>query len=283
MRQIVIAAAVSCASACGQTATATDVFTKAPPEIDEALRERIAGFYQKHVEGKFRAAEQYVAADSLDLFYEADKARYISFEIVKIEYSDNFTKALVVTAVEIDWRTARMGVMRVKPPITTSWKLDDGKWSWFTVPRKDWDSPWGKMNPGSTDANNPAGAMVAAFKGVTAESIQARVLLSKQIVELSSFEKSKDTVEVTNGMDGDISLRLDSVSMPGLSVASDTKVLKGGQVARLTFTYDPPVKEAKPATTATLYIEPTGQTMPMRIQFALSKEMQEQLKKANIK
>ena len=64
--------------------------------VDEALRARIGKFYQAHVDGKFRSAEQYVAEDSKDFFFEMEKQRYLSFREPEISYSDHFTKAKVI-------------------------------------------------------------------------------------------------------------------------------------------------------------------------------------------
>ncbi|MBM3775494.1 MAG: hypothetical protein FJW37_10065, partial [Acidobacteria bacterium] len=44
----------------------SDLFEKAPPEIDRALRERAARFYQAHVDGQFRKAEALIVEDSKD-------------------------------------------------------------------------------------------------------------------------------------------------------------------------------------------------------------------------
>lgn len=41
-----------------------DLFEKAPPNVDEALRARITEFYQYFVDGKFRDADGLVADDS---------------------------------------------------------------------------------------------------------------------------------------------------------------------------------------------------------------------------
>ena len=78
-----------------------DLFTKAPPAIDEALRDRISKFFQCQVDGKPRQAEQYVAEESKDYYYEMQKPRYLSFEIRNISYSDEFTKAKAMIAVEM--------------------------------------------------------------------------------------------------------------------------------------------------------------------------------------
>src|SRR3954468_23727332 len=79
---------------CGLHAqTATNPFDKAPPEVDAALRERIAKFYQAHVDKKPRLADQYVAEETKDFFFATSKPAYLSFHIDSIFYSDNFTKA----------------------------------------------------------------------------------------------------------------------------------------------------------------------------------------------
>src|SRR5260370_17579573 len=69
-----------------------DLLDKAPPDVEEALRARITAFYQAHVDKKFRQADEYVAADTKDFYYEANKPAYLALEIGKITYSDNFTK-----------------------------------------------------------------------------------------------------------------------------------------------------------------------------------------------
>src|SRR5690348_7261241 len=79
--------------ACLFAQEATDLFQKAPPAVDEALRARIKEFFQFHVDSKFRQAEALVAEDSKDFFYSANKPKYLGFEIKNIAYNDDFTKA----------------------------------------------------------------------------------------------------------------------------------------------------------------------------------------------
>src|SRR5688572_16111719 len=112
MRVTIATLILACAPAFAESPTA--VFDKAPPQVENALRERIAKFFEAHISGKFRLAEQVVHDDSQDIFYNSQKQKFISYEIVKIDYSENFTKATVVTAVEMDWHTARLGKIRVK-------------------------------------------------------------------------------------------------------------------------------------------------------------------------
>ena len=72
MRKWMLAAFVSCAVVAAQTKP-TDIFEKAPPEVDNALRERVSKFFQAHVDGKFRLAEEVIAEDSKDFFYNMEK------------------------------------------------------------------------------------------------------------------------------------------------------------------------------------------------------------------
>src|SRR6187401_2055965 len=70
-----------------------DLFHKPPAGVDEALRARINEFYRHHVKQQFRQAEALVAEDTKDFFYSHNKPQYLSFEISRIEYSKDFTKA----------------------------------------------------------------------------------------------------------------------------------------------------------------------------------------------
>jgi len=68
-----------------------DVFNKPPADVDEALRSRIAKFYQAHVDKKFRQADEYVAEDTKDFYYQANKPAYLEFHIDNVLYQVNFT------------------------------------------------------------------------------------------------------------------------------------------------------------------------------------------------
>ena len=119
----------------------SDVFDKAPPAIDDALRERVSAFYQAHVDAKFRQADQYVDEDSKDVFFAADKPHFLGFQISKINYSDNFTKATVITAckTEMFFHGRKMPVTM---PAVTHWKIDNGEWFWYYVQPTEMASPW---------------------------------------------------------------------------------------------------------------------------------------------
>src|ERR1035438_7631535 len=78
-----------------------DPFQPRPPkEVDAALRARVQEFFDLHVKGQFRKAEELVAGDTKDFFYSGNKPKYVSFEISRIDYSADFTRAKVLVMCE---------------------------------------------------------------------------------------------------------------------------------------------------------------------------------------
>lgn len=253
----------------------TDVFDKAPPEIDNALRERVGRFFQAHVDKKFRLAEEVIAEDSKDFFYLMEKQHYRSYEIVRINYSENFTKATVITGVEVEWRSPRIGVMIVKPPLTSLWRQENGQWFWYVVPQKDWDTPWGRMKPGPDDQNK----LKKMFTGVDVATVKSQVSIDKTQMRLSSYESSKGEAVISNSMPGDIKLRLEAPPRKGLQVKLDKEVLKTGEQAKVLVQYDPLTKEPKPAGEVAVHIQPTGQVMRIALTFDIPPELKKLLPK----
>ena len=99
-----------------------------------------------------------MADDAQDDFIGASKDVYKSCEIAKINYSDNFTKASVVTACkgELRWRTESMPATL---PLSSNWKLVDGQWFWYVVKRDKVITPFGvssvTVNTGDGPKNLP--------------------------------------------------------------------------------------------------------------------------------
>jgi hypothetical protein len=240
----------------------TDLFEKAPPEVDEALRARVSKFYQAHVDGKFRLAEQEIAEDSKDFFYNMEKTRYLGFEILKIKYEENFTKATVVVGVEIDWKNPRTGTIRVKPPVTSLWKIENGEWCWYIVESKDWKTPYGTMTPG------PKGKTVLdTFKAPDSLAVTSGVRLAKNEIKLSAAEKSSGETSITNSLPGQVQLELGVPAVPGLTVTLDKKVLRKGETAKVMFLYEPNEKIPKGSMLAHVLVQPTNQDLGIRIFF----------------
>jgi hypothetical protein len=242
-----------------------ELFEKAPPSVDEALRARISKFYQAHVDGKFRLADEVVAEDSKDAFFEANKTRCYTFEIVKINYSESFTRATAVVTCEMDFVMPGAGKLRVKAPRVTLWKLAGGQWWWHIVPTDTYDSPFGKMHPGP---EGKASAPVNPQAGPSLAAIMSMVKASKSEVRLSSDKPGSDEVILTSTMPGTVSLVLQYASMPGLDIQLDRKELKTGETARVSARWAPKDKVPPPSLMAQILVQPTGQVVSIRVSFA---------------
>src|SRR5215469_10711354 len=135
---------------CAMAALAQDTpppADKAPEETDKALRARIMEFYQYHIDKEFRKAEPLVAEDTKEFFYVQNKPHYLSCEIRRIDYSDNFTHAKATMVCE-----AMVPIPGftdpVKAPFPSTWKIENGKWCWYVDPELLNASPMGRMTPG---------------------------------------------------------------------------------------------------------------------------------------
>ena len=248
-----------------------DVFEQAPPHIDKALRERLDKFMQSHIAGNFRAAEEVVHDDSKDVFYNASKSKYIGYQVVKIIWSEEFTKAKVITQVEMDWVTSRMGKQRVKPPLTTLWKLDNGQWWWYALPEKDWKTPFGTMNPGP-DSKLPKGAVADVA------NLHSKVSVDRTEIRLKGTEPSQDSVTMRSDVLGPVNPTFSPGDLPaGLSIKFSPEVIDAGQSLTITFSYNPPDKAPKAPRVIELTVLPIVKQIPFRLTFELSEEQKKSL------
>jgi hypothetical protein len=251
---------------------------KAPPEVDEALRARVKQFYQAHVDGKFRIADQVVAEESKDFFFTMAKTKYNGFDIVKINYYQDFTRADVVVATKGTWYF-RGEKMPVTMPITSTWKLLDGQWFWYIVPTTEADTPFGKMHFDSGKAREPVAALPADPK-VLAEQILNAVKVEQTDIQLSSYEPRSIDVPIRNGVSGPVTLKVEfDNGFAGLSARLAQDKVPGGGSTKVTFACTPRDKQPKPTVTARIHVEPTGQVIPIRITFAIPPELEKLIPK----
>ena len=255
-----------------------DLFDKAPPEVDQALRERVGKFYQAHVNAKFRQADLVVAEDSKDEFFGMAKPVYKKFEVIKATYSEGFTKATVVTVVERDM-VLRGNTFPVKAPVTTTWKVIDGQWFWYVDPEaiKHSETPMGKMNAGPTDNTRPPG-MPADFsrmindptkRAELVESIRNKVSIDKTEVLLPLDKASSQTIEISNALEGPIQVEMEMLGkVPGLTAKLDkSEVAAGGKISvQVNFA---PGEEltSKPSAALTIHVVQTAQVFNVTIRF----------------
>lgn len=251
-----------------------DIFQQAPPDVDGALRDRVTKFYQAHVEGKFRQADQYVAEDSKDYFFEARKPRYKQFEFSRVTYSDNFTRAKVTVISETEILIP-IGGMKVpaKIPITSTWKLEKGLWYWYHPPEPQTVvTPFGVMKPGP----EPKGGAVLGEeglpkgplpKGQELAAVAQMIKVDKEAVQLAADSPGSVEVTFTNGMRGSVLLRVDGPQVDGLEVKLDHQQVNASETARITISYRPPAKGPKSPTVIRLHVDPLNDVIPIRVTF----------------
>jgi len=245
-----------------------DLFQQAPPDVDTALRERVTKFYQAHVDGKPRLADQYVAEDSKDYFFEAPKPRYKGFELSRILYSDNFTRAKVTVICGAEMLVP-IGGMRIpaKIPATTTWKLVNGLWFWYYQPTETIATPWGTMKQGK-DTKDVAGLPPPPLpQGKELEALQHMVHADKTRVQLAADVKSSAEVSIAHAMPGSVSLALVNPHVPGLHAKLDRGVLNVKQSARLSIWYIPPSQGPKPPATIEVHVAPLDLVIAIRVEF----------------
>ncbi len=267
------------------SAQSSDLFTKAPPDVDEALRARIATFYQAHVSGKYHEALKVVAEDALDDFMAAGKDQYKSCEIARINYLENFTRAEATVACkgELHWRAQHMPATM---PLSSSWKLVNGQWSWYLLKREAVQTPWGLSRSDPKAGENSQMPVIPPDPMALARDILQKVTLDKTDLTLKGYENSVDEVHIVNGMPGSIRVTVTFPSALGLTVKPDKLELKGGERATIVFAFSADdvkalceacFKPVKPSVTANIQIEPTNQSFPVKITFAIPPELQKLL------
>jgi hypothetical protein len=260
---------------------------QAPPEVDQELRARVNGFYQNFVVTAFspRKAEPFVAEDTKDYFYNAAKMQYLSYQIGKITYSDNFTKAVVVVIGKTE-RMIAAQKMVVDWPQDTHWKIEDGKWCWFYHPEDFPVTPMGGKNPPVlTGKETPTVGVIpksGSLKDIQAAGgavlKQQAMGVDKSTVTFSADQPASTEVVFTNGADGDIQIGLDGPVVRGLSAKLDKTTVPGHGTAILSLRYDPSDKsgskdvwEPKGNIPFRIFAEPFDRIFAVNVQFVPAK------------
>ena len=235
---------------------AGDAFNKPPADVDQALRARITEFFDLHVKGEFRKAEALVAEDTQDLYYSSSKTKYVSFEIGRIDYSENFTRAKSTVLCEQYIMLPGFLGKPMKIPIPSTWKLVDGTWYWYVDPESLRMTPFGKMNPGT--ARESAPKTIPAIPTTVPDYIYQQVKADKASVSLKVGESEQ--VTVTNSAPGTMNISVTG-SLPGVEVKLDRTVLNTGEKAVLTFQAS---NEAQSGVLS-IQVEQTNQVIPIQV------------------
>lgn len=236
-----------------------DLFNRPPADVDQALRARISEFYQDQVDGKFRQAETLVAEDTKDLYYAANKSKYLGFEISRIDYSEGFTRAKATVLLEQYVMIPGFTDKPLKVPTPSTWKLVNDQWYWWVDPETLRESPWGKMTPGQSSAQGTTGTLPAIPSPKDIEKKMAtQVTADKAAVTLRGNEQQE--VTISNSAPGQVTISLLG-SLPGVEAKLDRAVIGQGQRAILTFR----IAGAAKAGVVSIHVEQSGQVIPIQV------------------
>ena len=252
-------------ASCLSAQSPADLFHKAPPAVDEALRTRISKFFQLHVDAKFRQAEAMVAEDSKDFFYSANKPKYLGFEIKDIIYSDDFTKAKATVVTQMVIMAPGFLDKPVGVPIPSRWKIENGEWCWYIDQDELNMTPFGKMKGGT--AQPGASANLAAMPSPE-EAIRMLegVKTDHDQLELKAKEPGSVEFTIVNTLPGHVALALDQLEFPGISLKLDATDLSAGAKAHVTVDWKPGLYKPR-SLEARVRVQPTNQLLRLKVKF----------------
>jgi len=253
-----------------------DLFKKAPPGVEEALKARVTAFWTAQVAAKWRAADQYVAEEAKDTYFGADKPNCRSWAYVAAIFEPDFNQAKVLITCETLFSHSGQRIP-VKVPMTGFWKVIDGQWFWYIPPRDELvQTPFGMMKVDEEKSNTPTtgASQPVSFRIPKLEELQSRIQVSNKALELKSYQESSDEFTVRNGTGGNITLSLQSPGLAGLEFEIDKKELKDGETAKGVVKYKPAGRLDSPRIVLTLHVDPFNHEIPLTITFQLPPDAQ---------
>ncbi len=241
-----------------------NLFQSAAPEVNEALRKRVSDFYKLLEEGRFRQTDAYLAEDAKDVYYEQEKRRIRGHEIVRVNWADGFTKAVVVTVLQTDV-VMRGSTIAVAAPISSRWRLEGNQWVMYFETTAGKPSPFGSLKAGPNQTNGLTSEELIKNPSV----IFNQITVEKDVVRLKSYEKSSDSILVSNGMPGGITvLFVPNLVNPGFKYRVEKQELGAGEKTKIVFEYDPGIDlSAKTTITGQIRIEPFSKAYPIVVMF----------------
>ncbi len=240
----------------------SDLFDKAPPAVEAALRARVDEFYQDHVQGKFRAADSLVAEDSKDTFFAMEKTKYKKCEVGKLTFSDNFTKAIAVTSCQSSWSFNGVRIPAMLA-LSSYWKFENANWYWYAPPPEtDVNTPFGKFHVDpDADSKSPLPSNPASLAG----GILGQVKADRNALTFTVGQAAHQEVQIANHMPGSVRLTLQTRGFPGLRISLDKTSLAANETATLTVAYEPSSSTPVPDLTVNIAVSPSQQLIPIHI------------------
>ena len=247
----------------------------APPEIDEALREKVSGFYTHFQRGEFREAENFVAEESKDLFYGAKKNRILNFEIRNVEFEEDFRAANVIVLCETI--VPMMGSKPFAVPLASEWKFD-GDLGWMMHLKDPGEarervamagSPFGNMQF-RQDLPEPGKLRDQTDKAQvpTIESLSGMYHASTENMRfIGANSPSSQSFTIHNRSAGKMTIEQVAGHMEPLEVQFESTEIEAGQSTKITITYNPQVKKLMGRHRVDFQLMPISQTVSLYIDF----------------
>jgi len=259
---------------------AAAVGQEAPADVDKALRDRVDLFFRYHVEGgaSLRKAMEMVADDTKDDYFASGKPQVLKYEILGIEYAQDFTQARVTVDVSRNVMIVTE-VVEMTLPMRTTWKIEDGKWVFYQDHNALRTTPWTDVTTRTStpDPNSPIAPLPDLSKPNALVDLADNILrpssVDKQSVTLRWGQASEDQVIFLNGYPG-VDLELGGVpEIPGLTIAVEKVTLKAKENGVVQFRYTPPpgfdaTLPPPPPFTVRLGIVPFNQVFRIGVSFS---------------
>ena len=205
-------------------------------KAEKALRARAEEFYKLELSEDFRHAEALVAEDSKDYFYNSGKPKFKGATVGSIEFTDKGTRAIVHVDVKVELMAPGVGAQVFGAPSTSTWKLEHGKWVWYFNKESTMVTPFGKMTFAPGDGHID---MTPKVPGLT--TLESLVTIDRQSLVLTT-ENPEQTVTVSNGLPGPITLALGGNRIEGLVSELEKTDIKAGEKAVVRFRRVPGTK-----------------------------------------
>jgi len=219
------------------------IFEKAPAEVDDALRSRIFEIFTLFKAKEYRPAESYIAEDTKDYYYAGQKPDLKTFELLSIQYFDNFTRAKAMSRVIEPVVVAGFPPGEITVTMPTLWKIEDGKWVLYEDKEKMGTA--GGMEKkiqaaveAGTTAALGASAKAPSTGGMPKEPAKdptfgfKKVQADKTEIEVAPDDTEK--VTISNGAAGAMTLEL-GYHLNDIETKLDRTELLSGEKAVLTF------------------------------------------------
>jgi hypothetical protein len=236
-----------------------------PADVDAALRSRIHDFYQLQVDRKFRQAEQLVAADTKDFYYESKKPDIRAFKIVSIQYAPDFQSAKVMLSSRATIMFPGTTVPKeLDVPFTSTWKIDGGQWCWYVDQSALLDTPFGRVKGKTDSATEDVAKLAERAKAGSMDGVHADVTR----IPLDPDHPKPQIVTLKNTLPGPVTIQ-SLTNSPALKIEIAKADL--GAEESTTVTITPVAGNSDRPGQLTLRIGPLGQLIQIGLDYPPAK------------